>query len=108
MKSVVARLNIIYVLIANAKIQETWSTEVVVNKCSFETKHFLISHCFLSADIAKCGFLVSKGDGFCDDNNNIPECDWDGGDCCGLYVQYGRCTECQCLDDVEQQFEVTG
>ena len=29
-----------------------------------------------------CGDKEYKGDGNCDDNNNLPTCDWDGGDCC--------------------------
>ncbi len=23
-----------------------------------------------------------QGDGYCDDENNMAACDWDGGDCC--------------------------
>ena len=30
----------------------------------------------------KCGLPNYKGDGNCDDENNIKECDYDGGDCC--------------------------
>ncbi len=41
---------------------------------------------------------MSKGDGKCDDGNNIPECDYDGGDCCGCPVEKGMCTECACKD----------
>ena len=38
-----------------------------------------------------------QGDGYCDDQNNTPECDYDGGDCCGD-SNNDFCTECQCLD----------
>jgi hypothetical protein len=37
------------------------------------------------------------GDGECDDTTNIPECGFDGGDCCGENVDTSQCTECQCL-----------
>ena len=43
-----------------------------------------------------------KGDGHCDDVNNNNGCEYDGGDCCGLYVQLGLCNfdngGCKCLD----------
>ncbi len=77
-----------------AKIQEINSAEV--NKRLF---HWILVTVFLySLDITWCEFAVSKGDGKCDDGNNIPECDYDGGDCCGCTVEAGMCTECQCLD----------
>ena len=39
------------------------------------------------------------GNGKCDDETNIPECDYDGGDCCmDPYVQ-GFCTICVCYDE---------
>ena len=28
-----------------------------------------------------CGNPQRVGDGFCDDENNFGDCDWDGGDC---------------------------
>jgi hypothetical protein len=36
-------------------------------------------------------------DGQCDDATNTPECNFDGGDCCGVNVNTEHCTECQCL-----------
>ena len=38
------------------------------------------------------------GDGYCDDENNVEECQWDGGDCCGDYVSTTWCSVCACLD----------
>ena len=35
------------------------------------------------------------GDAICDDISNTPECDYDGGDCCGGSTQY--CIECECI-----------
>ena len=37
------------------------------------------------------------GDGYCDDTNNIMECSFDGGDCCGPNVNTAYCNQCQCL-----------
>merc|ERR1719400_2949244 len=40
------------------------------------------------------------GDGYCDDENNTPECGFDGGDCCDNemegYTNY--CNVCECLE----------
>ena len=35
------------------------------------------------------------GDGFCHDQNNNAECNFDGGDCC-LNVNTSQCLECTC------------
>ena len=35
-----------------------------------------------------------KGDGICDDDNNVESCDWDGGDCCGDHVSNVCCHFC--------------
>lgn len=39
-----------------------------------------------------------KMDAYCDDDNNTPECDYDGGDCCGVGVNTEYCDECECRD----------
>ena len=39
------------------------------------------------------------GDGFCDDENNNHECNFDGGDCCGPNVDTIYCIECQCFEN---------
>merc|ERR550534_1384552 len=36
------------------------------------------------------------GDGVCNDETNIAECDYDGGDCCGCVITE-HCEECACL-----------
>ena len=36
------------------------------------------------------------GDGYCDDVTNLPECNHDGGDCCGDDVKTDYCNECIC------------
>ena len=37
------------------------------------------------------------GDGSCDDDYNIQECGYDGGDCCGSENVYAFCTLCKCI-----------
>ena len=37
------------------------------------------------------------GDGFCNDETNNPDCNYDGGDCCGSCVVTEHCTDSQCL-----------
>merc|ERR1711907_482202 len=46
----------------------------------------------------KCGSPKYKGDGNCDDDNNNPVCDYDGGDCCGPNVKKTYCKVCACLE----------
>ena len=51
------------------------------------------------------GCLVESwaGDGACDDGNNNAGCDYDGGDCCGPFVDTTFCSICECLDPNAQQ-----
>ena len=35
-----------------------------------------------------------QGDSYCDDENNTPGCNYDGGDCCGGSTIY--CSVCEC------------
>ena len=50
------------------------------------------------APAGDCVFPNWKGDGWCDDENNVESCDWDGGDCCGDNVVTTYCEACECLD----------
>ena len=36
-------------------------------------------------------------DGFCNDETNNADCNYDGGDCCGTCTSMSQCTECACL-----------
>merc|ERR1712084_162932 len=55
---------------------------------------------------------MGKGDGNCDDKNNVEACEYDGGDCCAKSVmkkgvKTGKvkttyCTECKCIDPANQ------
>ena len=41
------------------------------------------------------------GDGLCNDETNNPDCNYDGGDCCGSCVVTEQCSECQCLGGID-------
>ena len=51
-----------------------------------------------TASSSGCYYPHRKGDGYCDDENNNADCEYDGGDCCGDNVITYACTLCQCLD----------
>ena len=59
-------------------------------------------------EIDNCPNSQWTGDGFCDDMNNIFECDFDGGDCCGSNVNTQYCTDCLCLLGNETKANSTG
>ena len=46
------------------------------------------------------GYHPLVGNGFCNDDTNIAECDYDGGDCCGYCVVTEHCEACACLAGV--------
>ena len=46
--------------------------------------------------ILACDLPSYIGDGFCDDETNNEECEWDGGDCCGNDTKTDYCTNCKC------------
>ena len=37
------------------------------------------------------------GNGYCNDESNNADCNYDGGDCCGTCVNTNHCSECECL-----------
>ena len=37
--------------------------------------------------------------GYCDDVTNTMECEYDGGDCCGICINTEYCFKCECLED---------
>ena len=47
-----------------------------------------------------CWDVSLKGDGYCNDENNVNSCDYDGGDCCNNNnnIPGTLCSECPCLD----------
>ena len=49
--------------------------------------------------IAFCAWSDQYNDGWCDDMNNVPSCNYDGGDCCLEKVENIFCTACACHED---------
>ena len=45
-----------------------------------------------------CHYDYLNNNGYCDDVSNTPVCGFDGGDCCGPYVQTMYCHDCLCLN----------
>ena len=41
------------------------------------------------------------GNGYCNDEANIVECNYDGGDCCGVCGNKDYCVECLCHVEAE-------
>ena len=64
--------------------------------------HKIIHHCYYHKGcILPAGWEPTQvGNSFCSDQLNNPECDYDGGDCCGSNVNTDWCTECICFEDL--------
>ena len=45
------------------------------------------------------GYHPLVGNGFCNDDTNVAECDYDGGDCCGCVITE-HCEDCACLSNI--------
>jgi hypothetical protein len=46
----------------------------------------------------ECPHPEQIGDGFCSDDTNIDECQFDGGDCCLPNIQFLFCGVCFCKE----------
>ncbi len=54
-----------------------------------------------------CPYQSDIGDGYCDDNVNVEECDFDGGDCCRPVNEnkpnaHWFCSRCSCHKNMSQ------
>ena len=49
-------------------------------------------------DLTDCSLKHMVGEGQCDDEVNTPECNYDGGDCCGPNVNCLSYSDCECKD----------
>ena len=58
--------------------------------------HFLWFYQFL----LDCNQTNLIGDGYCNDEVNILDCGYDGGDCCGTCINTRLCTDCACIGNV--------
>ena len=43
-----------------------------------------------------CLYEELLGDGFCDDETNDEDCNYDGGDCCTENPNVDYCNDCEC------------
>ena len=48
-------------------------------------------------DDCVCENLAWSGDGFCNDETNNADCNFDGGDCCGSCINTEFCSDCTCF-----------
>ena len=44
-----------------------------------------------------CGNVALVGNGFCNDETNNADCNYDGGDCCLININTDSCSDCNCL-----------
>ena len=51
--------------------------------------------------ISDCTQPTKVNDGYCNDETNIPECNYDGGDCCLMegIIKKDHCSECACYHE---------
>ena len=47
-----------------------------------------------------CANVALVGNSFCNDETNIADCNYDGGDCCGYCVNTEHCEDCACLGNI--------
>merc|ERR1711962_517032 len=66
------------------------------NNLPFQLKSLLNSETSGRDKSLGCPKPQWRGDGNCDDENNIESCNFDGGDCCGPNVVKKYCLECHC------------
>ena len=55
--------------------------------------------------VCTLGSLV--GDGFCNDESNNADCNYDGGDCCGYCVIKEYCSACECHHNANSSGSMT-
>ena len=53
-----------------------------------------------------CPYPEYVGDGFCDDATNKEICEYDGGDCCTIFVNVEHCRTCICHEDGRRHAEI--
>ena len=57
-----------------------------------------------TTDFSACPFWEIVGDGYCDDEANIPECGYDYKDCCQVHSDRSLCQDCFCyiMDETDK------
>ena len=46
-----------------------------------------------------CAYGELVGNGNCNDETNIADCNYDGSDCCGACINKENCSECFCHEE---------
>ena len=46
--------------------------------------------------LESCEYQKIAGDGICNDEANLPDCNFDFGDCCLMAINDTMCTDCDC------------
>ena len=52
-----------------------------------------------------CAYGKLVGNGMCNDETNIAECIYDGGDCCGACINTDMCSECTCHEEIDSTID---
>ena len=68
--------------------------QIIIKVLLFYSILLFISH--FSSD---CQYTTLIKNGFCNDESNNEDCDYDGGDCCGFCIAKDHCSECACIAD---------
>ena len=58
---------------------------------------FHLTHLLFSFSFSDCDNAALIGNGFCNDETNNPDCNYDGGDCCVVNTNTDSCSDCSCL-----------
>lgn len=66
--------------------------------CLYDPVEIMSSAQYFPIDKCLHKFTGAFNDGFCHDELNTEECEYDGGDCCLPNVYTDACQECQCKD----------
>ena len=61
-----------------------------------KVKPSIINTTLLSLLVPGCNNIVLVGNGFCNDETNNANCNYDGGDCCVVNANTNSCSECVC------------
>ena len=57
----------------------------------------MVTLCILfSFSVPGCDNVALVGNGFCNDETNNPDCNYDGGDCCVVNANTNSCSDCVC------------
>jgi hypothetical protein len=68
----------------------------VVDRDTSECTECICKDPVYNDEVVECRNPSWIGDGFCDDETNVPECNWDGGDCCFPESDFTECDACEC------------